>query len=226
MSYGVSRTDVISIANQLSLEPAKERLFDVASDEGVSAAIRYLTSLYDTRVRLMTMVRFTGPMDLMLFPNLGQVFVFPDGGFGKAKTNRAFDYCGNEISSLNVSGLFETLFGPELKREGGVPVNSSGKSQHIGLEGEVVLGFMNHPGRTIYTDLEIENGTIQNLGFPLVFVPALTHGPVTVGYVTDEPPRVVQECLRASGHSESSNWSRITISPDRKSFTITMRDNE
>jgi hypothetical protein len=226
MSYGVSRTDVISVANQLSLAPAEERLFDVASDEGVSAAIHYLASLYNTRVNLTAMVRFTGPMDLVLFPDLGQIFVFPDGGFGKGENPRAFDFCGNEITSLNVRGLFETVFGPELKREGRVPVNSSGKSQHIDLEGEIVLGFMNHPGQTIYTDLEIENGTIQNFAFPLVFVPAITHGPVTVGYVTDEPPEVVRECLRASGHSESSNWSRITLSPDRNSFTITMRDNK
>ena len=226
MFHDASGTDATSIANQLSLKPAKERLFDVTSDEGVSTAIHYLASIYNTRVNLTAMVRFIGPVDLMLFSDLGQIFVFPDGGFGRGSNPRAFDFCGNDVTSLNVSGLFETIFGSELKREGRALFHSSGKSQHIDLQGEIVLGFMNHPGQTIYTAMEIENLTVQNIGFPLVFIPAITGGPVTVGYVKDKPPEIVLECLRASGHSEESNWSRITLSPENNSFTITARDNE
>jgi len=151
--------------------------------------------------------------------------VFPDGGFGKGGIPKAFDFFGNDITSLNLSGLFETVFGPDLKRKGSAPANSPGISQHIELEGEVILGFMNHPGKVIYTEIEIENGTIQNLAFPLVFVPSITHGPVTVGYITDDPPEILINCLRESGHSEDSNWSRITLSPNDNSFTITMNDS-
>jgi hypothetical protein len=221
---GIPKEKAKSILIECHLDVADDSIFEISGADGLKAFAGHLTNSYCDRVHLSSLCAISGPVEITIFPGINQIWLSPGGIVNDQSDNslgarRIFDFTGRPIEQLNILGFISTGVKQIMRDQIKIPVDSTGKSQLIDLPGEIIVGFLNHPGQNIFKDKEIQDGVFINFGFPLVFVPAIQYGPVTVGYMTEDPPSLLMSCLEAAGRTDG-DWRRVNIIRDEGTFTI------
>jgi hypothetical protein len=196
---------------RLEVDIKSKRVIRYADDPEAIAA--HLLSFVEPRVSLV-MLRQEGPIDVAIFKQLGLILLFPKGGLGGQGGAVAYDFCGHKIGEdANMNGLLGTFLEQSLDEMRSIKIGNAAAVGTISLKTDVTLGFLNHPNQDLYTPKEIKLGVVQNLG-GLFLIPITTWGPVTIAQVTDDPPEMVQECVRMIKNAGIDEWSRIYFSDD------------
>jgi hypothetical protein len=161
------------------------------------------------------MVKQRGPIDVLVFAQLGQVFLFANGGFGADEHELvAYDFCGHKVGKdTDVNGLLGTFLEEPVEAGKSVSVGNASAIGRIQSTGPITIGILNHPNRDLYTARQIAAGVVQRLG-ELFLIPAVTWGPVTVAQITDDLPPVVRDCVKMIANAGIDNWSRIYFRDD------------
>jgi hypothetical protein len=212
--HGIDDREVRTVLNELRLNVDCESARVMRYENNPQDIAARLSGFVKPRVNLM-MMKHRGPIDIAVFEQLGQVFMFANGGLSSKNCEiTAYDLCGHRIGKdTNMDGLLGTFLEESLDVGRSLHLGDASALTTIQSAGSVTLGFLNHPNQALYTTREIELGVVQSLG-ELFLIPAVTWGPVTVGEITDDPPQVVRDCLKTVEQAGIAEWSRIYFGDD------------
>lgn len=212
--HSIDDEELRNVLDDLRLEIDTESNNVIRYQDDPQAISAHLLSFVEPRVSLV-MAKRRGPIDIAIFEQLGQVFLFANGGIGGDKAEIIpFDFCGHRIGKeTNMEGLLGTFL-DELPAEGqSMSAGDASAVATIQSTEAVTIGFLNHPNYDLFTAKEIELGVVQTLGESFL-IPVVTWGPVTIAQITDDPPQIVRECVKTIENSGIDEWSRIHFSDD------------
>ena len=162
---------------------------------------------------LMTMHKFNGPGQLVVFEETGIIVVGHDGGlFDEAGSLDIIDFTGRKLAGGTLGKVMESFFS-------GVEGEWKLSSELIReFDGYFCYGHVCHLRQTKFESDDARDGSIMNFGTndrPLVFYPLFVLDAITGGRISHELDEKYQELLEIAKGSYAGNWRRIVVGDGR-----------